>query len=277
MRQFHASTFGQGEPVLFLPGGGFTGLQGLQFAEALQHQYEIHLMDLPGFGESEGIDRYTTSEVLADWIEAYRTSRQLDSIRLIGHSMGGAIALAYAAHYPQHVNRLILLDQGHKPNVMLPYREYGLFGFTFPMLRLLYHRSPKRFLNWIEQKTQARDAFTSEDRFQSFCRRIGVEPTPFVRTAFEKPARLTTGGLHLLFGYDGLDFNNLLRRLSVPTQLYYADFTGLDVKEAKRTLHYVKRAERHVHPSVQLIAVPGGHFVQWNRYFSMDSVKTFLQ
>ena len=277
MRQFKATIHGQGDPVLFLPGGGFTGSQGQQFAEALHKQFEIHLLDLPGFGESEGLHTYATSKVIADWVEAYRTSRQLESIRLIGHSMGGAIALAYAVHYPDRVRRLILLDQGHKPNAMMPFREYGIFGFAFPLLRLLYHSSPKRLMNSIEARMNKSDSVFSEERFQLFCRRIGVESTSMIRTAFEQPARLSTGGLHLLFGYDGLDFKDLLRRVKVPTQLYYADFTGIDLKEAKRALRHVKRAEREIHPSVQLIAVPGGHFVQWSRHFSMENVERFLR
>lgn len=276
MRQFHATVHGRGEPVLFLPGGGFTGSQGLQFVEALHKTFEIHLLDLPGFGESEGLHTYATSKILADWIEAYRTSRKLESIRLIGHSMGGAIALAYAVHYPDQVRRLILLDQGHKPNAMIPFREYGIFGFAFPLLRLLYHNVPLSFLNWIETQASKRVSIFSEEQFQLFCQRIGVEPTSSIRSAVEQSARLSTGGLHLLFGYDGLDFKDLLRRVQVPTHLYYADFTGIDLKEAKRTLHHVKRAERHLHPSVQLIAIPGGHFVQWSRHFSMENVERFL-
>ncbi|WP_214884042.1 MULTISPECIES: alpha/beta hydrolase [unclassified Exiguobacterium] len=276
MRQFQVTIHGQGDPVLFLPGGGFTGSQGLQFVEALHKKSEVHLLDLPGFGESAGLHTYATSKVLANWVESYRISRKLDAVRLIGHSMGGAIALAYAVHYPDRIRRLILLDQGHKPNAVLPYREYGIFGFTFPLLRLLYHCSPQHLLNWFEARMNKSDSTFSEERFQVFCRRIGVEPTANVRTAFERPARLSSGGLHLLFGYDGLDFTDLLQRLQVPTQLYYADFTGIGLKEAKRTLYHVKRAERQLHPSVQLIAVPGGHFVQWSRHFSMGNVERFL-
>lgn len=276
MRRFHATVHGRGEPVLFLPGGGFTGSQGQLFAEALHNDFEVHLLDLPGFGESEGLHTFATSKVLADWIETYRISRHLESVRLIGHSMGGAIALAYAVHYSDQVRHLILLDQGHKPNAMLPYREYGIIGFALPLLRLLYHHSPRRLLNWIETKLNKSDPTFSEERFQLFCRRIGVEPTLSIRSAVEQSARLSTGGLHLLFGYDGLDFKDLLRRVQVPTHLYYADFTGIDLKEAKRTLHHVKRAERLLHPSVQLIAVPGGHFVQWSRHFSMENVERFL-
>lgn len=126
MRQFHATVHGRGEPVLFLPGGGFTESQGQLFAEALHNDFEVHL--------------------------TYRISRHLEAVRLIGHSMGAAIALAYAVHYPDQVRHLILLDQGHKPNAMLPYREYGIFGFALPLLRLLYHHSPRRLLNWIETK-----------------------------------------------------------------------------------------------------------------------------
>ncbi|MDE0562627.1 hypothetical protein [Exiguobacterium sp. B2(2022)] len=42
MRQFKVTIHGQGDPVIFLPGGGFTGSQGQQFVEALHKQFEIH-------------------------------------------------------------------------------------------------------------------------------------------------------------------------------------------------------------------------------------------
>ncbi|HEY9078307.1 MAG TPA: alpha/beta hydrolase [Anaerolineaceae bacterium] len=68
-------------------------------------------IDLPGHGRSprpalQSIQAYT------DCLEELRAALQLDQIVLVGHSMGGAISLTYALHYPQRVSRLCLISTG---------------------------------------------------------------------------------------------------------------------------------------------------------------------
>ncbi len=80
---------------------------------ALAERYHVIAPDLPGFGDSEkpspsryayGIDVF--AEAIADLLAAFGVGRA----RVIGHSMGGAIALTVAALHAELVDRLVLVD-----------------------------------------------------------------------------------------------------------------------------------------------------------------------
>jgi proline iminopeptidase len=51
-----------------------------------------------------------STAVMADDIDRLRSYLGLDSIYLMGHSHGGAIALDYAERYPQRVRKVVLID-----------------------------------------------------------------------------------------------------------------------------------------------------------------------
>ena len=67
--------------------------------------------DLRGHGESGWAEppAYAVGDFAADlgaWIDAHAPGR----VALVGHSMGGRVALGYAAHHPERVRGLVLLD-----------------------------------------------------------------------------------------------------------------------------------------------------------------------
>lgn len=89
LSRYHAEVIGSGTPVLFLPAGGFTGEEGRSLAEALRNDFEVHLLDLPGFGRSEGIEQIVSSEQLADWVNDYVVTHRLGPVHVMAHSLGG--------------------------------------------------------------------------------------------------------------------------------------------------------------------------------------------
>lgn len=75
----------------------------------LAGEYETLAIDLPGFGaEAEASGPYTVA-AYADFVAAAVRARGLDDYVLVGHSMGGKIALALAARRPQGLRSLVLL------------------------------------------------------------------------------------------------------------------------------------------------------------------------
>ncbi|MFN4215541.1 alpha/beta fold hydrolase [Exiguobacterium sp.] len=278
MSRYHGEVVGRGIPVLFLPSGGFTGEQGRSLAEALCDDFEVHLLDLPGFGRSEGIGQVVDAKQLADWVKGYVESRRLGPVHVIAHSLGGAVALAFAVHYPEQVERLVLLDQGHKSFPRVPIKEYGVFGFAVPILSGLYRLLGPRFLEHIERKvvSDKPSSSISDDRFQVFCKQTGLPERDEIRHALDAPAKLERGGLQLLFGFYHLDVPFLMRSLQVPTLLVYADFVGLDAKEARLTKSAIIDLQRHELP-ITYIRLTGGHFVHWNPAFPIEQVLQFLQ
>lgn len=77
---------------------------------ALAERYRVLAVDLPGFGRSSrGNQLYSPDRYVAALAEVLR-SRVGGAFVLVGHSMGGAIALLFAAVHPDLVSRLVLID-----------------------------------------------------------------------------------------------------------------------------------------------------------------------
>jgi pimeloyl-ACP methyl ester carboxylesterase len=72
------------------------------------HGHSVFALDLPGHGRSEGPLLHTVAD-LAGWLGRVMDAAGAQRAGLIGHSMGGAIALELAAALPQRVSRLALL------------------------------------------------------------------------------------------------------------------------------------------------------------------------
>jgi pimeloyl-ACP methyl ester carboxylesterase len=66
-------------------------------------------LDLPGFGHSEALST-TSIENVASAVQAFLQSIAVEKASLMGHSLGGYIALAMAERYPEQVARLILVN-----------------------------------------------------------------------------------------------------------------------------------------------------------------------
>lgn len=101
---------GQGEPLLLLHGLGASRATFDATSATLIRHYRILIPDLPGFGES-GLapDGDYGIDAQVEWVERFVQAIGLTSFHLGGNSMGGWIAAAYAARYPQRVKSLWLL------------------------------------------------------------------------------------------------------------------------------------------------------------------------
>lgn len=97
--------------VVLVHGLGVRGAEDWdKLIPELARRYHVLALDLPGFGRSSrGNQLYSP----ANYVELLRfvTQRQLGGpFALIGHSMGGAVSLKYAASYPDDVRQLVLVD-----------------------------------------------------------------------------------------------------------------------------------------------------------------------
>ena len=77
---------------------------------ALAERYTVLALDLPGFGQSNKGNHHYSPDNFARVLDALVEKRVPRRFTLIGHSMGGSVALAYVAAYPQRVSRLVLVD-----------------------------------------------------------------------------------------------------------------------------------------------------------------------
>ncbi|MDP2686477.1 MAG: alpha/beta fold hydrolase [Aequorivita sp.] len=110
----HSQIFGSGKPFVILH--GFLGMGdnwktlGIRWAEA---GYEIHLLDQRNHGRSFHSDEFSY-KVMAEDVKKYSEEHDLKEIILLGHSMGGKVAMQFAVTYPEMVSKLIVADIGPK-------------------------------------------------------------------------------------------------------------------------------------------------------------------
>lgn len=91
---------------------GFTGStkSWYEVIDQLPSDIRIIAVDLTGHGQSSvkiPVERYQMEEQIED-LQALVVHLGLNRFTLIGYSMGGRVALAYACTYPQHLSMLIL-------------------------------------------------------------------------------------------------------------------------------------------------------------------------
>lgn len=105
---------GEGKPFLILH--GFLGMSdnwktlGLEFSKL---GYQVHMLDLRNHGRSLQSPNFNY-EIMAQDVKEYCDQNKLENIILLGHSMGGKVAMEVATTCPNLVEKLIIADIGTK-------------------------------------------------------------------------------------------------------------------------------------------------------------------
>lgn len=97
-------------PLVMLHGWGASHKVWLHQFGGFAPRYRCVAPDLPGFGLSEKPDRDYRIEALAAWTGAFLDRLGLKKVTLLGHSMGGSIALLFARAHPERVEKLVLVN-----------------------------------------------------------------------------------------------------------------------------------------------------------------------
>jgi pimeloyl-ACP methyl ester carboxylesterase len=101
---------GHGEPVVLVHGFGASADSWNRFAGQLTKRYRVIAPDLPGWGESTRLETASYGyPAQVERLHQFLSLLKLGRIHLVGHSMGGFIASAYAARYPDEVLTLGLI------------------------------------------------------------------------------------------------------------------------------------------------------------------------
>lgn len=90
----------------------------------LAGQFRVLSVDLlgePGHSDENRPDFQSGDH--ARWIDCLRRHFQLDTVRMMGNSMGAWMTLQYAAHYPQHVDKMVIIA----PSGIVPARLSFVF------------------------------------------------------------------------------------------------------------------------------------------------------
>jgi pimeloyl-ACP methyl ester carboxylesterase len=119
---------GNGTPLLIIH--GFLGMSdnwkslGTLYAD---QGFQVHLLDMRNHGKSFHSDIFNYQAMVEDVYE-YCQFHHLENISLIGHSMGGKVAMLFATIYPDLAHQLIVADIG--PKYYAPHHQDILAGLN---------------------------------------------------------------------------------------------------------------------------------------------------
>ncbi len=166
----HTTVLGDGGPTVAFCHGLFgQGKNWTQIAKALSPDHRVLLLDMPNHGRSPWTESFDYVE-LADMVAAHLEPE--GPVALVGHSMGGKIAMCLALRHPGLVERLVVVDVA--PVTYASGREF--VGYIETMRGM--------DLTALERREQAEEALRE------------AVPNPVVRSFLLQNLRRTDDGWH---------------------------------------------------------------------------------
>ncbi|WP_339847576.1 alpha/beta hydrolase [uncultured Halopseudomonas sp.] len=136
--RMHYLEQGKGDPILMIHGlGGVAQNFSYSVMGQLAKTHRVIAIDRPGSGYSLRHPQSSASlAVQADVVAGLIDALKLDKPLIVGHSLGGAVALATALRHPDKVSRLALVAPlTHMPTETS--KAFAALGVTWPWLRRL--------------------------------------------------------------------------------------------------------------------------------------------
>jgi len=107
----HSTIHGSGAPLLVFHGLFGSADNWSTLGKRWSMHFEVHLVDLRNHGRSPHFPTHSYSEMAMDVLE-YMSAHSLRSAHVLGHSMGGKVAMELACTSPKSVRSLLVADIG---------------------------------------------------------------------------------------------------------------------------------------------------------------------
>ncbi len=132
------------------------------FAQELSKKFSVTIIDLPGHGESESYNPANSMEIMAEAVNKVLTKLNIDKTFLIGHSMGGYAAMAFAEKYSDKLWALSLfhsapfadsaatkINRDREIKLLLQGKKHLIYSQHFP--KIFAKQNVDKFAAEIEQ------------------------------------------------------------------------------------------------------------------------------
>jgi esterase len=106
----HFKKYGQNKVPLVVIHGLFGNSDNWHsIAQSLSEHFTVYCLDLPNHGKSDALEN-AAYDIMANHINTWMQTEGIETCFLLGHSMGGKVAMQFASQFPDKVKRLIVAD-----------------------------------------------------------------------------------------------------------------------------------------------------------------------
>lgn len=112
--KLHSQISGEGTPLIIMHGVFGMGDNWQTLGRKWSKDYEVHLLDMRNHGRSPHSDEFSY-EAMSDDVSEYLAEHSIKKAHILGHSMGGKVAMEFATLHPEKVLKLMVADIGPKP------------------------------------------------------------------------------------------------------------------------------------------------------------------
>jgi pimeloyl-ACP methyl ester carboxylesterase len=125
IRLYH-EIYGQGEPLVLLPGGFMTIGEMSAILQPLAKTRKVIAVELQGHGRTADTDRPLAFETLGNDIAALLDHLSIPKADVIGLSLGAAVGLRTAIQHPEKVRRLVVISSPYAKRGWYPEAQKGM-------------------------------------------------------------------------------------------------------------------------------------------------------
>ena len=168
IRLYH-EIYGQGEPLVLLPGGLMTIGEMLTPLEPLAKTHKVIAVELQGHGHTADTDRPLSFETMGDDIAALLNQLNISRADIVGLSLGAAVGLRTAIQYPEKVRRLVVISSPYAKSGWYPETQEGMGNVSAAMAENMMQTltgkfsakwpEPQRFPQFLDKMGKMMGAF----------------------------------------------------------------------------------------------------------------------
>lgn len=107
---FTVTVSGKGKPVIFIPGATCSGDEWNETVAEFSGKYECHVLTLAGYAGTPPLPGAPYLPTMKDQIISYIKTNNLKDVTIVGHSIGGVMAMLIAIENPAQLGRIVVVD-----------------------------------------------------------------------------------------------------------------------------------------------------------------------
>lgn len=153
--------YGEGDPVILIPGGLTTIGETLGWVEPLAETRQVIVVEMQGHGHTADADRPLSFLTFGDDIAALLDHLKIPKADVIGHSFGADCAIRAAIQHPDKVRRLVVISSAYARSGWYPEAQEGMSqvgaALAEPMMQIpagklsMQWPEPRRFPQFLDK------------------------------------------------------------------------------------------------------------------------------